>query len=163
MTRISDTRPLGLALGLDPMRWSLDSLPVSWHLAGTAQRARNLLRHLPALDLVLSRWDLPDAPEGVLLTAVQQARTGLPIIAILDEPFAVREPLVRCAGVTALLPPDAEPGMLHEVVRQIVGEPLPAQRGQVWSMHVCGSTLHRRLSEFSDVHVSNDEVWDTSQ
>lgn len=152
----SKTRPVGLALGVDPMRWSLDSLPVLWHLAGTARRARNLLRQFPSLDLILSRWDLPDSPEGTLLKAVQQARTGLPIITVLDEPFAVREPLVRCAGVTALLPPDAEPGMLHEVVRQIVGEPMPVRRERVWSIHVGGSTLHRSLSAYADACVAND-------
>jgi len=97
----------------------LQHLPLRVLLMDTGRQALQCLRDEP-VDSVISRWDLPDMPNGLLLGRILAARPKMPTIAVIESGNTEQEILARSLGLTAIVTDDTEADTLRQLICQIL-------------------------------------------
>jgi len=107
-------------VGLRKEQALVKSLPVRLMIAKTGTEAIRLLRGHRVIDVIVSRWDLPDMADGNMLRLLRAARPSIPQVVLLDQLYKDREIVARSLGVVAVLPADVAPAQLWEVLADVL-------------------------------------------
>ena len=118
MYYVVDAKVIAVGLNAEP---GLDkAVPVQIISSDSGMEAVKHLREHRIIDAVISRWDLPDMPDGELIRRIRAARPSTPTIVVLDEPYEQREVEVRALGVTAVLPGNVDTPMLSNAISEVL-------------------------------------------
>lgn len=120
MSYPDQTRTKVLVVGLRKEQALVKSLPVRLMIAKTGTEAIRLLRGHRVIDVIVSRWDLPDMADGNMLRLLRAARPSIPQVVLLDQLYKDREIVARSLGVVAVLPADVAPAQLWEVLADVL-------------------------------------------
>jgi len=125
-----------LAVGIGDKTHVLEKLPVRVLSAKHGGEAISYLRRWEVLSL-LSRWDLPDMPDGELLERVVAAKPQVLTMALIESGNREQERASRLLGVTMVLLENTGDGYFFEAVYQLLGRPdlneLARYRAAVWN------------------------------
>ena len=121
MSYPEQTRAKVLVVGLRKEQAIVSLLPVRVMIAKTGTEAIRLLRGHRLIDVIVSRWDLPDMADGNMLRLIRAARPSIPQVVLLDKLYREREIMARSLGVVAVLPADVAPEQLWEVLAHVLG------------------------------------------
>jgi len=111
-----------LAVGIGDKTHVLEKLPVRVLSAKHGGEAISYLRRWEVLSL-LSRWDLPDMPDGELLERVVAAKPQVLTMALIESGNREHERASRLLGVTMVLLENTGDGYFFEAVYQLLGRP----------------------------------------
>jgi len=109
-----------LAVGLGSKSEALEEVPIRVFVMGTGVEAVRCLRE-EKIDTVISRWELPDMPNGILLEKIRAAKPTIPTIAFIRRGNHAQEAAARGLGVSAVLDEDVDDAYFREVVCQLLG------------------------------------------
>lgn len=109
-----------LTVGLDNNTDLANALPVQIISSTNGMEAIRHLREHHKIDTVVTRWDLPDMPNGQLIRRIRAAKPSIPTVVILDKPDQQREIDVRKLGVTAVIPSTANTGSLINAISHVL-------------------------------------------
>jgi len=115
-----------LAVGIADKVSVLETLPVTVLSAEHGSEAIGYLRCWDVLSL-LSRWDLPDMPDGGLLQRVVAAKPQLLTMALIEPGNREQERASRVLGVTMVILENTGDEHFFEAVYQLLGRPDLAQ------------------------------------
>ncbi len=108
-----------LMIGTKDKASGLSELPLRLLMMDTGKEAVQCLREEP-VDSVVSRWNLVDMPDGLLLERIRAARPSMPTVAFIEPGNQQQEIMARSLGVTAILSEDIEGDYLRETICQIL-------------------------------------------
>lgn len=114
--------PRIIAVGLADKAGALAELPVQVLVARGGERALRYLR-AGTIDLLISRWELPNIAQGELFERVRGAKPYLPVLAVVEAGNVGQEIAARSLGVNAVLPDDMGEGHFQEIVCDMLGLP----------------------------------------
>jgi len=97
----------------------LQELPVRLLRMNTGRQAVQCLRR-EKVDTVISRWDLVDMPDGLLLKRILAARPKMPTIALIQAGSQRQEILARSLGVTAIVSEDVDSSFFRRLICEIL-------------------------------------------
>ncbi|MGB8226545.1 MAG: hypothetical protein WCE45_06760 [Sedimentisphaerales bacterium] len=109
-----------LAVGLGDKGTALKRLPIRVYSMQTGLEAGRSLKN-ENVDSVISRWNLPDAPDGRFLRNLRLAKPYLPVIAIVDSGDVRQEVAARSIGASAVLSSDVTNRMFKRVICGVLG------------------------------------------
>jgi DNA-binding NarL/FixJ family response regulator len=109
-----------LVVGLGENDGALKRLPIRVLCIHTGRDAGRSLK-TECVDSVISKWDLPDAPDGRFLKSLRLAKPYMPIIAIVDANDVRQEIAARTIGATAVLSSDVTDEVFVQTVIEILG------------------------------------------
>ena len=117
-----------LMVGAGDKEHAMRALPIRLILLDTGIESVRALRDY-APDILISKWDLVDIPDGKLLENVIAAVPGMPTIALIEPGNLAQEIKATQLGVTAILSDDVDDDFFCQVVSQLLGsEALAAVR-----------------------------------
>ena len=108
-----------LMIGAEDKAHALHQLPVRLLRMNTGRDAAQCLRR-ESVDSVVSRWDLVDMPDGLLLRRILAARPRIPTIALIQPGNHRQEIQARSLGVTAIVSEEADNAYFREMLCQIL-------------------------------------------
>lgn len=108
------------AVGLGSRKSALQKLPIRISYIETGLEAGRSLKN-ENVNSIISRWNLPDGPDGQFLRSLRSAKPYMPIIAIVDSGDAKQEIAARSIGVTAVLNSDVTDEVFKQVVCEVLG------------------------------------------
>ncbi len=73
------------------------------------------------VDSVISKWDLPDSPDGLFLKNLRLAKPYIPVIAVVDSNNEVQEIAARSIGAAAVLSSDVGDDIFRRTVVEVLG------------------------------------------
>ena len=111
-----------LVVGLPGKSQALRELPARVVKLDTGAQALQLLRR-ESIDTVVSRWDLPDLPDGVLLKNLTAAKPGTSTVAFVKTGDTRQEIDARSLGINAVLSEDVDNNYFRETICQLLGLP----------------------------------------
>ena len=109
-----------LVVGLGEDKGTLKRLPIRVSYIGTGLEAGRSLKN-ENVSSVISKWDLPDAPDGQFLKNLRLAKPYMPIIAVVDANNVRQEIAARSIGTSAVLSSDVADEVLRQTVTGILG------------------------------------------
>jgi len=109
-----------VVLGLGGRNRALKALPIRVSFVGTGVEAGRSLKN-ENVDSIISRWDLPDSPDGQFLKSLRLAKPYMPIIAVVDASDARQEIAARSIGATAVLSSDVSDEVFRQTVIEVAG------------------------------------------
>jgi len=107
-------------VGLGGRNGALKRLPIRVSFIETGLEAGRSLKN-ESVDSVISRWELPDAPDGRFLKNLRLAKPYMPIIAIVNANDVEQEIAARSIGVAAVLSSDVTDEVLIQTVSGVLG------------------------------------------
>jgi DNA-binding NarL/FixJ family response regulator len=105
-----------LAVGLEDRSSLLQELPIRVIDIQTGYQAGRSLKN-ENVSSIISRWNLPDSPDGRFVRAVRSAKPYLPVIVVIDGSNTAQEIAARSIGASAVLSDDES----DEVFRRTIG------------------------------------------
>lgn len=109
-----------LAVGLAGKGDALKRLPIRVLYIQTGLEAGRSLKN-ENVNSVISRWNLPDAPDGRFLRNLRLAKPYLPVIAVVDSGDAQQEVAARSIGASAVLSSDVTDRMFRRILAEVLG------------------------------------------
>jgi len=109
-----------LVVGLGGRSNALKALPIRVCVIQTGLEAGRSLKN-ENVDSVISRWNLPDAPDGRFLRNLRLARPYIPVIAIVDSGNVEQEVAARSIGASAVLSSDVTDRMFKRIICEVLG------------------------------------------
>lgn len=109
-----------LAVGLGGRGSALKGLPIRVSFIKTGAEAGRSLKN-ENVDSVISRWDLPDAPDGQFLRNLRLAKPYMPVIAVVDSGDAKQEVAARSIGASAVLSSDVSDEVFKKTAAGVLG------------------------------------------
>ncbi|MCK4998917.1 MAG: response regulator transcription factor [Anaerohalosphaera sp.] len=109
-----------MTVGVDWDANLTNALPVQIISSDNGMEAIRHLREHLKINAVITRWDLPDMPDGQLIRRIRAAKPSIPTVVILDEPDEQREIDVRKLGVTAVIPGNANATSLVDAIKHVL-------------------------------------------
>jgi response regulator RpfG family c-di-GMP phosphodiesterase len=109
-----------LAVGLGNKSDALQELPIRLFVMGTGTQAVRCLR-VEKIDTVISRWELPDMADGILLQKIRAAKPAIPTIAFIKPGYQKQEAAARSLGVSAVLDEDVDDAHFRRTVCELLG------------------------------------------
>jgi CheY-like chemotaxis protein len=109
-----------VAVGLRKKSGALRELPIRLFVMDTGSQVVRCLRE-ERIDTVISRWELVDMPNGMLLQKIKAAKPAIPTIAFIRSGDHKQEAIARSLGVSAVLTEDIGDEHFREVVCQLLG------------------------------------------
>jgi len=108
-----------LSVGIRKKSEALETLPVRVLVMDSGTEA---VRHLfeDKIDIVISRWDLTDMPQGMLLEKIINAKPNMPTVAFIEPGNREQEIMARSLGVTAILNEDIDESNFRSTICQIL-------------------------------------------
>ena len=108
-----------LSVGIRNKSEALETLPVRVLVMDSGAEA---VRHLfeDKIDIVISRWDLTDMPQGKLLEKIINAKPNMPTVAFIEPGNWEQEITARSLGVTAILNEDIDESYFRNTICQIL-------------------------------------------
>ncbi|MBU1260169.1 MAG: hypothetical protein KJ757_05390 [Planctomycetes bacterium] len=107
-------------VGLGGRSNALMALPVRVSFIQTGLNAGRSLK-TECVDSVISKWNLPDAPNGQFLKNLRLAKPYIPVIAIVNPNDAGQEIAARSIGVAAVLSSDVSDDIFRQTVVGVLG------------------------------------------
>jgi DNA-binding NarL/FixJ family response regulator len=107
-------------VGLGGRSSALKALPIRVSFIQTGFNAGRSLKS-ESVDSVISKWDLPDAPNGLFLKSLRLAKPYIPVIAIVDPNNPGQEIAARSIGATAVLSSDVSDDIFRQTVVEVLG------------------------------------------
>lgn len=107
-------------VGLGGRSNALKALPVRVSFIQTGLKAGRSLK-TECVDSVISKWNLPDAPNGQFLKNLRLAKPYIPVIAIVNPNDAGQEIAARSIGVAAVLSSDVSDDIFRQTVVGVLG------------------------------------------
>jgi DNA-binding NarL/FixJ family response regulator len=108
-----------LLIGAKDKAKGLTELPLRLLMINTGKEAIQCLRE-ERVDSVVSRWELVDMPDGLLLERILAARPKMPTVAFVEPGNQQQEIMARSLGVTAILSDDIDDDYFRETLCQIL-------------------------------------------
>lgn len=108
-----------LMIGTGDKARGLQELPLRLLVIDTGKEAIRCLRE-EHVDTVVSRWELVDMPEGLLLERILAARPKMPTVAFVEPGNWQQEIMARSLGVTAILTDDIDDDYFRTTICQIL-------------------------------------------
>ncbi|MCE5187298.1 MAG: hypothetical protein LLF76_14360 [Planctomycetaceae bacterium] len=108
-----------LMIGTADKAAGLQELPIRLLVINTGKEAIQCLRH-EHIDTVVSRWELVDMPNGILLERILAARPKMPTVAFVEPGNWQQEIMARSLGVTAILTDDIADDYFRSTICQIL-------------------------------------------
>jgi DNA-binding NtrC family response regulator len=109
-----------LAVGLRNKSEMLESIPLRVVMCDKGMEALKCLKKKPA-DMLISRWQLCDMPDGELFRRFSIAKPHIPTIAFIGPGSTEKEEIeARSFGVSMVLTEDCEFDTFHDVVCQLL-------------------------------------------
>ncbi len=109
-----------LAVGLGGRSNALKGLPIRVCYIRTGLEAGRSLKS-ENVDSVISKWDLPDAPDGRFLRNLRLAKPYMPVIAVVDSNDVRQEIAARSVVATAVLSSDVTDQVFRQIVSEVLG------------------------------------------
>ncbi len=109
-----------LAVGLAGRSDAIKRLPIRVLYIQSGLEAGRSLKN-ENVDSVISKWNLPDAPDGRFLQNLRLAKPYLPVIAVVDSGDVKQEIAARSIGVSAVLSSDVNDRMFRQVLVEVLG------------------------------------------
>ncbi len=109
-----------LVVGLGGRSGGLKRLPIRVLFIDTGLEAGRSLKN-ENVSSVISKWDLPDAPDGQFLKNLRLAKPYMPIIAVVDANNVQQEIAARSIGTSAVLSSDVADEVLRQTVTGVLG------------------------------------------
>jgi DNA-binding NarL/FixJ family response regulator len=109
-----------LAVGLAGSGNALRRLPIRVLFIQTGFEAGRSLKN-ENVNSVISKWNLPDAPDGRFLRNLRLAKPYLPVIAVVDSGDVQQEVAARSIGASAVLSSDVTDAMFMRVISEVLG------------------------------------------
>jgi len=109
-----------LAVGLEDRSSLLQELPIrvvdiqSGFQAGRSLKNENV-------NSIISRWNLPDGPNGQFVRAVRNAKPYLSIIVVIDAGSTAQEIAARSIGASAVLSDDESDEIFRRTIAGVLG------------------------------------------
>jgi DNA-binding NarL/FixJ family response regulator len=107
-------------VGLGGKDGALKRLPIRVLSIETGFEAGRSLKN-ENMNSVISKWDLPDAPDGQFLKNLRLAKPYMPIIAVVDANNVRQEIAARSIGTSAVLSSDIADEVLRQTVTEVLG------------------------------------------
>jgi DNA-binding NarL/FixJ family response regulator len=109
-----------LEVGLSGRGDVLKNLPIRvLHIKTGVEAGRSLKNE--SVDGVISKWNLPDAPNGRFLTNLRLAKPYMPVIAIVNPNDPGQEIAARSIGATAVLSDDVSDDVFKQAAVEVLG------------------------------------------
>jgi DNA-binding NtrC family response regulator len=108
-----------LMIGAADKARGLQELPVRVLMINTGKEAIRCLKE-ERIDTVISRWELVDMPNGLLLEKILAARPKMPTIAFVQPGNWQQEIAARSLGVTAILNDDVDDEYFRSTLCQLL-------------------------------------------
>jgi DNA-binding NarL/FixJ family response regulator len=109
-----------LVVGLGENKGGLKRLPIRVSYIRSGLEAGRSLKN-ENVSSVISKWDLPDAPDGQFLKNLRLAKPYMPIIAVVDANNVRQEIAARSIGTSAVLSSDFADEVLRQTISEILG------------------------------------------
>ena len=109
-----------LTVGVADKSGILEELPIRLLVMDTGTEAVRCLRS-ERIDTVVSRWELADMPDGLLLRKLIAAKPAIPTIAFISPGDYSQEIAARGLGVSAILSEDVDDEYFREVLCELLG------------------------------------------
>ncbi len=110
-----------MAVGLADKSEILRRLPVEVFEASSAGDALKVLRG-QVIEMLVSRWDLPDMPDGGFLDRYVRLGTGKPTAAFVDPARPEQETKARLMRVSLVLPEDTDEDLFYDEIMMLLGD-----------------------------------------
>ncbi|PKL47300.1 MAG: hypothetical protein CVV39_05945 [Planctomycetes bacterium HGW-Planctomycetes-1] len=107
-------------VGLGGRSNALKALPVRVSFIQSGLNAARSLK-TECVDSVISKWNLPDFPDGQFLKNLRLAKPYIPVIAVVDSNNAVQEIAARSIGTAAVLSSDIGDDIFRRTVVEVLG------------------------------------------
>jgi len=98
---------------------ALQELPLRLLVMDTGKEAIRCLRE-EQIDTVVSRWNVVDMPDGMLLEKITAARAKIPTVAFIEPGNMEQEVVARSLGVNVILSDDIDDDYFRSTVCQIL-------------------------------------------
>lgn len=108
-----------LMIGTEDKAKGLQELPLRLLMINNGKEAIRCLKE-EHIDTVVSRWELVDMPDGVLLERIRAARPQMPTVAFVQPGNWQQEIMARSIGVTAILSDDIDDDYFRSTICQIL-------------------------------------------
>jgi DNA-binding NarL/FixJ family response regulator len=106
-------------IGTQDKAKGLQELPLRLLIMNTGREAIQCLKE-EHVDSVVSRWELVDMPDGLLLERILAARPKMPTVAFVEPGNEQQEIMARSLGVTAILSDDIGDDYFRSTLCQIL-------------------------------------------
>ncbi len=107
-------------VGLGGRSGALKRLPIRVFFIQTGAKAGRSLKN-ESVDSVISKWDLPDAPDGQFLKNLRLAKPYMPVIAIVNPNDVRQEIAARSIGAAAVLSSDVSDQVFRQTAVGVLG------------------------------------------
>ncbi len=104
-----------LAIGLGNKNKVLEELPIHFFVMDTTVEAVRCL-HEEKIDMVISQWELPEMPNGLLLERIREAKPAIPTVAFIRPGDREQETIARNLGISVVLNEDVDDSYFREVI-----------------------------------------------
>jgi len=108
-----------LAVGTGNITGLLEKLPIVITEQESGILAVRSLKN-SQIDGVISKWDLPDMPDGLFLRNLRIARPNIGTIALIEESNQEQEISARMIGVNAVITESVSYEYLNAIIAQIL-------------------------------------------
>ncbi len=110
-----------IAVGVNDKTDVLRKLPAEIYTADDAAGALKILRK-QITHMLVSRWNLPDRPDGRLIEKYINAGTGKPTAAFIEPKAPEQETQARILGVSLILPDDTDEDLIYDKTAMLIGD-----------------------------------------
>ncbi|MDD5010754.1 MAG: hypothetical protein PHQ00_01380 [Phycisphaerae bacterium] len=107
-------------VGLGGRSNALKALPVRVSFIQSGFDAARSLKN-ECVDSVISKWNLPDSPDGLFLRNLRLAKPSISVIAVVDPGDTAQEIAARSIGVAAVLSSDVGDDVFRRTVVGVLG------------------------------------------
>jgi DNA-binding NarL/FixJ family response regulator len=107
-------------VGLGGRSNALKALPVRVSFIQSGLNAARSLKN-ECVDSVISKWSLPDSPDGRFLMNLRLAKPYIPVIVVVDPDDAAQEIAARSIGAAAVLSSDVGDDVFRRTVVEVLG------------------------------------------
>ncbi|MDD5134879.1 MAG: hypothetical protein PHP01_05665 [Phycisphaerae bacterium] len=109
-----------LAVGLEDRSSLLQELPIRVMDMQTGFQAGRSLKN-ENVNSIISRWNLPDSPNGQFVRAVRSAKPYLLVIVVIDAGNTAQEIAARSTGAAAVLSDDESNEIFRRTIAGVLG------------------------------------------